>query len=585
MCKKALCLIFAFLFSIESMAAVVSDNDGAAFVTKAEFEVLKENFEAQINNYNESLDNKIDGAIASYLSGIKLDRWEPIKLDGKSQYKFPLVMCGPNNEWNNPNYKSDTGLHYFDVMIPQFDYWSSETKYARNSGGDSTGARQGFFKPYNQMPSALPSYEHDENEKIVRVSRTLDERSYSGAFGTLNLVSKSTETKLINGVSHSIFDLGLRGKGKLLAFIRSNGMGNYWDGVAEYTPDATNKGKWFNYPLFIGLDPSNFTIEGEPAVTKWNVPVGTKPTVNPWTRDGVFSRRAINSNVKNGATRTDLTNIKDALDYYTSDLFVKLPYTAGLYENGSGNKWANPYLVLPEWDNTEGTNTCYFGTGMMQANLNKQGGYWSLTPIQGTSADTQKIDKVIISDQSKNCVSIFNFSQTLSYSTFSPYIPNEIWLVPYWVATENSSFAQDSTDHFSAIRASIVRYYDSNGDAHFLDEGMYLGTSEKREAKVKFKIRFADDSNWAVDVALSKKPFSYDAISSDQMSFTWNEEGNTTKNVVAAGGVARLSCNKTYDIEFEGIEMGDKMYMKWTPATTGHYVALESFSDFYISGT
>ena len=38
--KKALCLIFAFLFSINTFAAVVSDNDGAAFVTKAEFDAL-----------------------------------------------------------------------------------------------------------------------------------------------------------------------------------------------------------------------------------------------------------------------------------------------------------------------------------------------------------------------------------------------------------------------------------------------------------------------------------------------------------------------------------------------------------------
>ena len=40
MWKKALCLIFAFLLSINSFAAVVSDNDGAAFVTKAEFVAL-----------------------------------------------------------------------------------------------------------------------------------------------------------------------------------------------------------------------------------------------------------------------------------------------------------------------------------------------------------------------------------------------------------------------------------------------------------------------------------------------------------------------------------------------------------------
>ena len=68
--KKALCLIFAFLLSINSFAAVVSDNDGAAFITKAEFEALKTDFNDQIENYNASIDNKIDGAIASYLAGL-----------------------------------------------------------------------------------------------------------------------------------------------------------------------------------------------------------------------------------------------------------------------------------------------------------------------------------------------------------------------------------------------------------------------------------------------------------------------------------------------------------------------------------
>ena len=41
--KKALVLFFAFLLSINSFASIVSDNDGAAFVTKAEFDSLKKN--------------------------------------------------------------------------------------------------------------------------------------------------------------------------------------------------------------------------------------------------------------------------------------------------------------------------------------------------------------------------------------------------------------------------------------------------------------------------------------------------------------------------------------------------------------
>lgn len=55
-----------------TFASIVSDNDGSAFVTKAEFDALKNEFQTQINNYNSSIDGKIDGAIASYLAGIQI---------------------------------------------------------------------------------------------------------------------------------------------------------------------------------------------------------------------------------------------------------------------------------------------------------------------------------------------------------------------------------------------------------------------------------------------------------------------------------------------------------------------------------
>lgn len=76
-----------------SFAAVVSDNDGSAFVTKSEFETLKKDFNSQVSNYNSSIDAKIDGAIASYLAGITLSQkpdisWDTItaKLGGTPLY-------------------------------------------------------------------------------------------------------------------------------------------------------------------------------------------------------------------------------------------------------------------------------------------------------------------------------------------------------------------------------------------------------------------------------------------------------------------------------------------------------------------
>lgn len=67
---KKICLLLVLIISVDSFAAVVSDNDGSAFITKSEFDSLKSNFQSQIDNYNTSIDNKIDTAIASYLAGI-----------------------------------------------------------------------------------------------------------------------------------------------------------------------------------------------------------------------------------------------------------------------------------------------------------------------------------------------------------------------------------------------------------------------------------------------------------------------------------------------------------------------------------
>ena len=66
--------LVVIILGINSFASVVSDNDGSAFVTKAEFEGLKKNFNSQVTQYNASIDAKIDGAIGSYLAGIDLKK-------------------------------------------------------------------------------------------------------------------------------------------------------------------------------------------------------------------------------------------------------------------------------------------------------------------------------------------------------------------------------------------------------------------------------------------------------------------------------------------------------------------------------
>lgn len=97
-------IVLTVLFQSILYAAFVSDNDGPGFVTKAEFEALKEDFNTQINDYNLSIDYKVDGAIAQYLAGISVAKSEILEIcNSKILYPMTLRMLGPYNGENVRN--------------------------------------------------------------------------------------------------------------------------------------------------------------------------------------------------------------------------------------------------------------------------------------------------------------------------------------------------------------------------------------------------------------------------------------------------------------------------------------------------
>ena len=100
--KKLLSLFVVIIMTINANAAVVSDNDGSAFITKAEFDSLKNTFQSQIDVYNVSIDNKIDDAISSYLAGISVSL-EPSEL-------WSSLMYATNNKfrWASFNLPTST---------------------------------------------------------------------------------------------------------------------------------------------------------------------------------------------------------------------------------------------------------------------------------------------------------------------------------------------------------------------------------------------------------------------------------------------------------------------------------------------
>ena len=148
--KKILSMLLLIILGLThtvTYAAIVSDNDGSAFVTKAEFEGLKRTFGDQIDNYNLSIDNKIDGAIAAYLAGI-VGKKEIVELPYASWEKVISLNFALGNDYWYPNTSLTVaqlaGMMY-DVEIAtnpiRFGYenwWAfAQLKYSRPSSKHS----------------------------------------------------------------------------------------------------------------------------------------------------------------------------------------------------------------------------------------------------------------------------------------------------------------------------------------------------------------------------------------------------------------------------------------------------------------
>ena len=124
-CKKSITIVLALILSFSAYASVVSDNDGSAFITKAEFDSLKNNFQQQIDQYNTSIDSKIDTAIAQYLAGISISVRSPKRL----LYELDNVGFGNGYRAYNISTLSErvgdlaTWLVSSTITVPSAGYW------------------------------------------------------------------------------------------------------------------------------------------------------------------------------------------------------------------------------------------------------------------------------------------------------------------------------------------------------------------------------------------------------------------------------------------------------------------------------
>ena len=128
MLRKVACLFLVVLMNIDSLAAVVSDNDGAAFITKAEFDSLRSEFQKDLNERNAEIDNKISNIINDYLNGIsiKSEKVLPSLLNKLSSDRRTFV-----NNISNPSTSKQENLY-----ISTNGFWTANISFSNRSRYD-----------------------------------------------------------------------------------------------------------------------------------------------------------------------------------------------------------------------------------------------------------------------------------------------------------------------------------------------------------------------------------------------------------------------------------------------------------------
>ena len=178
--KKILSIIvLSFLCFETTFAVVVSDNDGAAFITKGEFDTLKSNFQNQLNQYNTNIDAKIDQAISSYLAGIKTEKTSELTniydVLGGSNIRFGYPNITPTvapkagfgiyyiNCWKNGYQAVYPGAGYNPIKNPAASEWWTATTNYRGGGGE-----RGNFITYDLQDGKkyLTSYKYGLLEAV-----------------------------------------------------------------------------------------------------------------------------------------------------------------------------------------------------------------------------------------------------------------------------------------------------------------------------------------------------------------------------------------------------------------------------------
>ena len=224
-------MIFVIAIQCLVNASVVSDNDGSAFITKAEFDSLKNNFQSQVDKYNTSLDAKIDSAIASYLAGIKTELTETLSNYNEKMYNNDVDNIKFINYGTTAAYPST-----INDIYGEFALYCSKTQSTNpgvndakfwmlrfSSGGTFKGDNEWFdfgvqnaYYFINRNDSIVDTTMGGKAFSLAKTSRYYDKwkiKHETGGHAVNNATFPTNKDTWLNGMTKS-FNININNNGK-----------------------------------------------------------------------------------------------------------------------------------------------------------------------------------------------------------------------------------------------------------------------------------------------------------------------------------------------------------------------------------
>ena len=538
--KKSFVILLIMILSFNSFAAIVSDHDGSAFVTKAEFETMKKDFKNQVKNYNDSIDSKIDGAIAAYLSGLQFAKRELVQLDSSTNYSFPLIMQSSVSLWNDV-FNND----YYDVPRNRVRYSSfalANFTY-RNGAGNASNAVIWNDETDDSLITVPPGDRNGYPMFGFLQDNTVDINPKSAQ---LYSISNANENRNVGGTNYKIFNLDNYGIGyQYLDYKKSLTVGKL-PNQGHFSTSTF----WWNYCGVLGYSDNG----------------GTSFTGNGTTTDWT-ERKCYASGHGGGNNQTKYNNINSS-HFGEWCKIVEIP------EDGSGGSGGFNFDGIGidssqfVWEEGPVKKMIFAGTAMVPAQVKNRFAY-SFYIAGGNDSKAQRN-----SIKTMGYHLGFGYSLTDAEYTRGKYLARSMIYIPPYRAVEYNGY-NTTIPSFGALPATCVRYYDSEGNEHYLDEGMFLRNFDS-DCDVEFNLTFGTNSGTKnLNIYVSKEPFSRANGKTKLARFKVdNESSEVTSETLETG--------KKYHIKVSNIAKRDQLYLLWEPAVEGEYITLDSFDNFIV---